>query len=236
MNFRKIVILAGALFGLLGAPAFASGPVVVELFTSQSCPNSPKGDAILAQIADRPNVIALSYPVSMWDWRGWVDTLAQPAFDQRQTYYTERLQTLSRYTPQMVISGKTVVRADNLADVDAAITDTSLAVADLSLAVNDGTYTAIVSASEPKARLILAIYNPAIITVEVKTGRNAGKSLPYKNVVTQIKQLGVLGAGNQSIAFAAPDLGNGLACVLMVQDASSGAITSAVRCPSPDRK
>ena len=58
---------------------------VVELFTSQGCSSCPTADAVLAQLAKRDDIIALSLPVDYWDYLGWKDTLANPKFTERQT-------------------------------------------------------------------------------------------------------------------------------------------------------
>ena len=62
---------------------------VVELFTSQGCSSCPTADAVLAQLANRDDVIALSLPVDYWDYLGWKDTLASPKFSERQRAYAQ---------------------------------------------------------------------------------------------------------------------------------------------------
>ncbi|MGA7384725.1 MAG: DUF1223 domain-containing protein, partial [Methylocella sp.] len=66
----------------IGAGPFASGTIdhVVELFTSQGCAYCPRADQWLAAIARAPDVVAVSFPVDYWDYIGWRDTLASPAF------------------------------------------------------------------------------------------------------------------------------------------------------------
>jgi len=59
-------------------------PVVVELFTAQGCSGCPEANALLEGLAERPGVIALTYAVDYWDYLGWPDTFAQPAFAERQ--------------------------------------------------------------------------------------------------------------------------------------------------------
>ena len=90
MRLLALIALAG---GLCGAANCASAQgadaadaalpnrsieikAVVELFTSQGCSSCPKADAVLAQLAGRSDVIALSLPVDYWDYLGWKDTLA----------------------------------------------------------------------------------------------------------------------------------------------------------------
>ena len=60
---------------------------VVELFTSQGCSSCPTADALLAKLATRDDVLALSFPVDYWDYLGWKDTLANPKFTERQKAY-----------------------------------------------------------------------------------------------------------------------------------------------------
>ena len=49
------------------------GPVVVELYTSQGCSSCPPADAMLHDLADRDDVIALALHVDYWDYIGWKD-------------------------------------------------------------------------------------------------------------------------------------------------------------------
>ena len=80
--------------------------MVVELFQSQGCSTCPPADANLARIADRPDVIALSYAVTYWDHLGWKDTFAQPKFTLRQYEYAQSLRHPNVFTPQVVVDGR----------------------------------------------------------------------------------------------------------------------------------
>ena len=64
-----------------------ANPAVVELYQSQGCSSCPPADAVLNALADRPDVLALSFAVTYWDQLGWKDTFADPAFTQRQWDY-----------------------------------------------------------------------------------------------------------------------------------------------------
>ena len=113
---------------LLGSSASAAepGPVLVELFTSQGCSSCPPADRLLAELAERADVVALSFHVPYWDRLGWPDGFATPAWSDRQRAYADILGTSGLYTPQMVVAGRLdVVGSDQrrvLAAVDLART------------------------------------------------------------------------------------------------------------------
>ena len=88
------------------APAAARGPVVVELFTSQSCSSCPPADAVLDELDHRDNIIALGCHVTYWDHLDWKDTLSQPFCTQRQRAYAAARGSGRVYTPQMVVNGQ----------------------------------------------------------------------------------------------------------------------------------
>src|SRR5512147_2003593 len=100
-------LLLPALLLMLSGPAAAAdaGPVVVELFTSQGCNSCPPADALLGELARRPDVLALALHVTYWNDLGWRDGFSQDAFDARQRRYVQQLNLSSSYTPQMVVNG-----------------------------------------------------------------------------------------------------------------------------------
>ena len=81
-----------------------NGVNVVELFTSQGCSSCPPADALLAQIKDDTNVIALSYHVDYWNYLGWKDPYSNKAYSAYQRSYAKELNS-GVYTPQMVVNG-----------------------------------------------------------------------------------------------------------------------------------
>ena len=82
---------------------------VVELFTSQGCSSCPPADAVLAELAEAGDVVALGYHVDYWDYLGWKDTLGSPENTARQYEYGKSFGDRSVYTPQAVINGRTHV-------------------------------------------------------------------------------------------------------------------------------
>ncbi len=97
--------LFAALAAVSAARAAEAPPVVVELFTSQGCSSCPPADAYLGELAQRPDVLALSFHVDYWNYIGWTDPFASKLATQRQHDYAQRLGLRYVYTPQMVING-----------------------------------------------------------------------------------------------------------------------------------
>ncbi|MGH7211580.1 MAG: DUF1223 domain-containing protein, partial [Acetobacteraceae bacterium] len=82
-------------------PGRAAVPVLVELFTSQSCSSCPPADTLLAQLArDDPGVLALDLHVTYWNSLGWHDRFSLQAATDRQRAYRRRLRLQDVYTPQ----------------------------------------------------------------------------------------------------------------------------------------
>src|SRR5271170_5028525 len=110
---KRVAILAlisvGVDAGAAGLRAQASvsrGPAVVELFTSQGCSSCPPADALLGELSQTPNVIALAFHVDYWDSIGWRDRFAIPNAVERQRRYVESLGLSSAFTPQVVVDGR----------------------------------------------------------------------------------------------------------------------------------
>ena len=104
-----------------GAAQPARPPVVVELFTAQGCAACPQANALLQELAGRKDVVALTYPVDIWDYLGWPDAGAKPEFTERQRAYISRMKLREIYTPEMVIGGKKEVVGFDRAKVQALL-------------------------------------------------------------------------------------------------------------------
>ena len=111
------------LLTLLGALAGAGerALTVVELFTSHGCSSCPPADDHLGDLADRADVLALSFHVDYWDYIGWKDPFAKSAFTERQRQYQAFFNTRYVYTPQMVVQGAYETVGSKRADVAARI-------------------------------------------------------------------------------------------------------------------
>src|SRR5215218_5337203 len=98
----RLLIAAFAAAPLIAAGPVPTQPVVLELFTSQGCSSCPPAEAVIGKVADRPDVIALSFNVTYWDHLGWKDTFARPEFTERQKAYVRALGQEAPFTPEVV--------------------------------------------------------------------------------------------------------------------------------------
>jgi hypothetical protein len=79
-----------------------NGPVVLELFTSQSCAFCSQADNLFAEMVKRPNTIGIACHVAYF--KG-ADAQAQDFCRERQDWYMNRLQAGPAYIPQLVVNG-----------------------------------------------------------------------------------------------------------------------------------
>lgn len=166
--------------GCLAALPAAADPVVVELYTSQGCSSCPPADEMLGQLAKRDDVLALSLHVDYWDWIGWRDTFADPAYSERQLQYALAEGANARYTPQFIIGGVDRVAGPSGMQLSEMVGSHVGTLDDVLQA--EGSQVTVSDTGIP-GQLIAVSYMPEA-TVQVLHGENAGKSITYHNIVT----------------------------------------------------
>ena len=213
----------------LGMGAATADPVVVELFTSQGCASCPPADAVLGELAGRDDVIALSLHVDYWDWIGWTDRFARPAFTARQRAYAEAARSNVVYTPQFVVDGVDQIEGAAQMKLAEAIAAHGAASEDvLRMATTSRGREALAMPVSGGGRIVLVTYRPEA-QVAIEGGENAGHELTYRNVVEGWDVLADW--DGTEAAFVLPDPPAGLRQAVIAQawrDGAPGRILGAV--------
>ena len=224
MMVRTKFALAMAL-ALFGAGSAQAQPTVVELFTSQGCSSCPPANANLAVIANRPDVLALSFGVTYWDYLGWKDTFARPEFTARQVAYERSLGHGGPFTPQVVVDGRSDTVGNDLRAITNLVTAARLSGPQIALS---GTALSIgASGVDGNADIWLVRYEPRTLNVSVARGENEGVTLPHRNVVREFIRIGTW--HGQAETFQVPPAHPGLATAILVQKPNGGAILAALK-------
>lgn len=208
--------------------AIAAQPVVVELFTSQGCSSCPPANQNLAQLADRPDIIALSFGVTYWDDLGWKDTFASPQFTARQWDYAHSLHHAEVWTPQVVVDGQSDTVGQKSSQIETLIR-TAKARQSTGPRIDIRSDLVSIAAATPphtKAQVWLVRYDPRVVQVPVRRGENGGKTLPHRNVVHALVNLGEWSGPAVTFAIKPPGAPN-LSTAVLIQDGPGGRILSA---------
>ncbi len=228
---RVLSRIAAAYWFVLATVGHAGSPVVVELFTSQGCSSCPPADAILHELAEREDVIALALHVDYWDYIGWKDTFADPAYAERQRGYARVAGRRSIYTPQMIVNGQTSVVGARAMQIADAIRMHAAAESPVSVALErDEDVLSI------KAHKSDAVSGPLFVHMlryaprsdaKITRGENAGRSLTYANVARDWQVLHEWHS-DDALALTSPISGDA-PVVILVQSGAHGAILGAAR-------
>lgn len=205
--------------------------VVVELFTSQGCVACPPADALMARLAERRGVIALALHVDIWDYLGWRDRFAQPAFTERQKDYARAEGSRSIFTPQMIVAGDHRLRGTRGMELAELLQKEGARPARVALSLQrEGNMLHVRAEAEPpleRAVLVdLVRYTPEA-TVEILSGENSGRTVTYHNIVTLWETLGGWD-GDGAVTFHVRIDGSDPA-VVIVQEVGPGPILAAAR-------
>lgn len=220
MFFASATLLSGA--ALAADPAH---PTVVELYQSQGCSSCPPADVVVNALANRPDVLALSFAVTYWDRLGWKDTFGHPAYTKRQTDYAAANRQFSISTPEVIINGRGAVVGNRKDEVDAAITRLDRGTHGPEI-LSDGK-AALIKAGRGSGTLWLVRYDPRTIAVPIGAGENGGRTIPHRNIV---RQLIALGKWNGAPArFDLPPSPAGLRSALILQAGTGGPVIASRR-------
>ncbi|MGV8937668.1 MAG: DUF1223 domain-containing protein [Allorhizobium sp.] len=195
---------------------------VVELFTSQGCSSCPPADKAFETLARQGDVLALAYHVDYWNYLGWNDTLATPENTARQYGYAKTLGRSGVYTPQAVINGRDHMKGTDVAVINHQLEDFRAEGRGLSVPVHArirGDEIEIsIGAGQGKADVV-AVYYRNREDVAVAKGENKGKTITYRNSVTDVQTVGMWDGKDLHLTLPANVVSSGKndGCAILLQ-------------------
>lgn len=210
-----------------------TGPVVVELFTSQSCSSCPPAEALFRDYAKRADLIALEWHVDYWDSLNvpgagrWKDPYSSFAWTQRQTAYNQNIRgSSSSYTPQAVIGGRSETTGFDATAIARMVAGARKAQPDIRISATRSAQLAFTIEGAPTGAEAELVTFRTAETTQVKGGENNGRRLSSAHLVTGAK---ALGAG-PTLSVPLPAAGEG--CALILHGKNQGPILAAAYCPA----
>jgi hypothetical protein len=201
---RATVSILGACAALIAATASATPPAmckaqspatltpVIELYTSEGCSSCPPADRWLSTLktdAAHGRAVVQAFHVGYWDYIGWVDRFASPAYTDRQRQVAAWNKQSGIYTPQLVRNGQ------DWRDQAHALGGSERARASIELQKTaDDSFAASVSPGEGvTAWSAYWTVTEHGYSSKVKAGENAGEFLQHDFVVRQYVRAGDYG-------------------------------------------
>jgi len=219
------------------AAAEAAGrpPTVIELFTSQGCSSCPPADQLLYELADRDEIVAISFHVTYWDYIGWKDPFATSWSTNRQTGYRGKLGREYAYTPQMVIDGRYDVVGSRRGDVgrfvEASRRDAAGRIP-VTLARDAATGGLVVTLAARELDRNLDIWlvgYSGVHETKVLRGENRGGTLRNTHIARSLERLGTWDGAGGTLRVPLPAHDDIAGVALLLQEPGQGAIRGAAK-------
>lgn len=192
MALASMLAPAGRVFADAGA---AQRPLLLELFTSQSCSSCPPADAVLHELSTHDDLLPLAFHVDYWNNLGWVDPFSSAIFTARQQGYASA-RGFEVYTPQLVVEGNSAVIGSSRADVSATIASARREAKGAASSIRRSGNSANISigttadtGANTSADVYLVSFDSNRST-SIHGGENAGRKLAYTNVVRSMRKVG----------------------------------------------
>jgi hypothetical protein len=143
----------------------------------------------------------MSLPVTYWDMLGWKDTLASDANTRRQKAYATAMGKGGVYTPQMIVDGSADIVGSREPQVMAAIAQRAADAASVPVEISataDQIHVAVGSSDTVKPggkdgreATIWMFHLLGKATVPIKSGENGGHTVLYRNIVRDVRAVGM---------------------------------------------
>jgi hypothetical protein len=197
---RRSLLIGGLAVGATSTASAAERRIVLELFTSQGCSSCPPADALLGELAQRSEVVALAWHVDYWNNLGWNDPFAKRQWTERQRSYAKQLRD-EVYTPGLVVNGAAMLVGSDRAAVYNAIRRAPELPVRVELRRTAEGLQGTIDEMPAGAGILLAVYDPEIAT-SVGSGENGGRRLREFRVVRELRELSIEGGRQQSQLIA----------------------------------
>lgn len=208
------------------ATTSSNGPVVAELFTSQSCSSCPPAEKLFSELAERDDLIVLEWHVDYWDRLvhgragAWKDPFSNPDYTARQRQYNRALRgTGGAYTPQAVINGASETVGHRANQIAQLMSDSTHAMASLEVSRTGDMAQVVIGAFEVSLDRPAEIFQLTLLpeqSTSVPRGENRGVHLFSRNVVLDAKHVGTYSGEAMSLEIDAPSTEHG--CAIIIQE------------------
>jgi len=171
---------------------FESGPgktTLLELYSSEGCSSCPPAEVWISKLKKNPDLwkkfVPVVFHVDYWDYLGWPDSFATPAFTQRQRNYSLAWgKKGSVYTPGFVTNGKEWRGWFGGQALPESSTKQTKLLAILEAQQLDVTFES-PEGSSPELEIALLGTD---LNIDVQRGENGGKKLSHDFVVLHLDQ------------------------------------------------
>jgi hypothetical protein len=231
-KLRSVLVVSALSIGLGAVAGAETRPVVLELFTSEGCSSCPPAEVIVNELAQRSDVLPLSFHVDYWDGLGWRDRFSLASATERQRGYARTLRLASVYTPQAVIDGARDIVGSQRSAVMEAVSGRRDGVA-TSVSVSGETIQIHVGAGSDAASadVLLVAYLREADTL-IRRGENSGRTVKESNIVRSLYVLGQWKGKPREFQLSLGRLPENVTDIaVIVQSAGQGAILGAVAQP-----
>ena len=230
---KKLFVILFTLASLFGTRAIAQEQVVIELFTSQGCDMCPPAHILQKEYDQKDGVISLTWHVEHWDFMGWRDTYAKPAFSNRQYEYNESFGRKGVYTPQVIINGREQLVGSNKLGIYTGIKNALIGnqtPVDIRFGSKGSSVNVFISGQKPVTRTeVVLVWVKTSDSIQINGGNNFGKTLEFMNIVRSSSAIGTLDNEAQTLVvdLGDPNRGDSDAFAILVQESGVGRIMGA---------
>ncbi len=218
-------------------PPEGDGPLLLELFTSEGCGESPAGDKAIVQLKEEygKNLTFLEFHVDYWNNLGWRDRYSRHIYTERQKHYAEIFGAHDVYVPQVVINGKMSMLASDKAKIRPFLNQEIAKEMPATLNVTAVSRRDHVFVSYDVDNAYHQTLNIALVLkharTEVLNGENEGRNLNHINIVRDLKTIDILeDHGFAEVTLPVGTVAQEYTIIAYTQKKRSWQVTSIAKC------